>query len=220
MTQAETIRVLLVDDHVVFRESLARHLDQYPDIEIVGEAPHAEACIREIDACRPEVVLMDIDMPGLSPFAAVSMITSRLRKIRVLFLSALSNDAMIRQAIDAKAWGYVTKSECTDAVYRAIRSVHAGHPYYSPEIRSRLVRGSRGVRLSDEMNTKTCLLTGRQLELLGYLARGMSTQEISELMCISPKTVENHKANLMKKLDIHDRVELARFAFREGISNP
>lgn len=213
------IRVFLADDHAVFRESLACHLKQFSDLEIVGEAPHAKACVEQVVECQPDVIVMDIDMPGMSPFAAVSLVTSRVKFARVLFLSALSSDLLIKQAIEARAWGYVTKSQSTAMVHEAIHSIHAGRPYYSPEIKSRLVQDSHGVRLADGAGSKAVLLTGRQLELLGYLTQGKSTQAIAELMCISIKTVENHKSNLMGRLGIHDRVELTRFAIREGLTS-
>jgi DNA-binding NarL/FixJ family response regulator len=219
MAEDRPIRVFLTDDHAVFRESLACHLAQYPNIEIVGEAPHAKACVEKLEGCRPDVILMDINMPGLNPFAAVSLLTSHDSSVRVLFLSALCSDVLIKQAIDARAWGYVTKSQSTTMVHEAICSVHAGRPYYSPEIRSRLVHDARGVHLAEGACMKACLLTARQIELLGYLAQGKSTHDIADLMCISCKTVENHKSNLMNRLGIHDRVELARFAIREGLAS-
>jgi DNA-binding NarL/FixJ family response regulator len=187
---------------------------------VVGVAETGDAAIRAAEALTPDVVLMDIEMPGLCPFAATSSIQSQPPTARVLMLSAFSQDAYIEQALKAKAWGYVTKAEHYDAVRTAIRDVHAGMVHFAPDIAARIINGPDGPGLAPDARTRANALTPRETEVLRYLARGLSTRDIADTMNISVKTVNSHKTNLMAKLGIHDRVDLARYAFREGIATP
>lgn len=217
MTSTPLIRVLLVDDHAVFRESLAVRLSAEPDLAVVGEAAGAEAAIEQARTCEPDIVLMDIDMAGLSPFAAAGKILAGRSRTRVVFLSAFSHDVYIEQAIRARAWGYLTKSEPFATVCRAIRDVARGWVHFSPEIKDRIVNSPEGPRLAARATTRLSQLSARETEVLRLLAEGMSARRIAETLQISTKTVDNHKSHLMAKLGIHDRVELARYAYREGL---
>ena len=211
------MNILLVDDHAVLREALAERLQREASISVVGTASDAAEAI---EACRqeqPDVVVMDIDMPGLNCFDAARRILSTQPGIRIVFLSAHTNDNYIEQAIDVGAVGYLTKSEPPDTVIEAVREAAAGRVYFSPEIMSRMVVGDGQVGLASDHGARMSTLSQREMEVLQYIAQGHKKKEIAQVMKLSMKTVEKHTENLMRKLDIHDRVQLARFAIREGL---
>lgn len=212
------ISIILADDHGLVREAMRKLLDLEADMTVVASVANAEEAVREAIDKQPDIVLMDIDMPGLYCFDAARTIQRRSPKTRVLMLSAFFHDRYIEQALAVQAAGYVTKSEPPETVKQAIRAAVAGRTYFSPEVQARVVADSQGVRLAQPTTTRVATLTDREIEVLRYLARGMSAQEVARTMHISVKTVDRHKANLMNKLDIHDRVELARFAIREGLA--
>ncbi|MFT4541707.1 MAG: DNA-binding NarL/FixJ family response regulator [Planctomycetota bacterium] len=213
-----TTRILLVDDHALLRSAVAAQLDNEPDLEIVGQAANAEEGMAMASALSPDIIVMDIDMPGLICFDAVRRIVARQPDSRIAFLSAFSHDHYIDQALEVQARGYLTKHEPPEVLVRAIREIAAGGAYFSEEVRRRLVVDSKGVHLSKGAKTVADKLTRREVEVLRYVARGLSKKEIARTMSLSTKTIENHSSNLMSKLDIHDRVELARYAIREGLA--
>lgn len=186
-------------------------------IEVIGCADSAETALILVAEHRPTVLLLDIDMPGRSAFAAARDVHSASPQTRVVFLSAFVHDAYIQQALSCEASGYVTKSEPVDVVVEAIRLVAGGRCHFSREVMQRLVVGANGVRLGSGRAGRFAMLTERELEVLGHVAKGLQQKQIAHLMDISLKTVQTHIANLMEKLDIHDRVALARFAIREGL---
>jgi DNA-binding NarL/FixJ family response regulator len=214
----KTISVLLVDDHALVRDSLANWLRAEEGINVVGEVGTADEAIAMAIQHQPDIVLMDIDMPGLLSFEAARIIRTRSEKTRILFLSAFSSDRYIEDALAAEAAGYITKTQPPEAVVKGVRAIAAGGVYFSPEIQRRIVVDSGGAKLAREGKTRVSVLTPRELEVLRYLARGLSKKQIAGTMHLSVKTVDNHSASLMSKLDIHDRVELARFAIREGLA--
>lgn len=211
------ITVLVSDDHALLREMLCRRLQEEPGIEVVASTASADEAIAAANSFKPDIALMDIEMPGVSVFEAVKEIRQASPNTRIIYLSAFVQDGYIQSALDARASGYLTKSEESDDVVRAIRSVANGFTSFSAEVRSRLVLDGDGARLADRAYTRPQLLTKRELEILGYLARGMAKKEVARNLSISVKTVEAHSTHIMEKLDIHDRVELARFAVREGL---
>jgi DNA-binding NarL/FixJ family response regulator len=214
----DVISVLLADDHQMFREMLATRLNREPDIQAVRMASNAEDAIAEALRLNPDVVLMDVDMPGLICFDAAQTIQARCPEARIVFLSAFLNDQYIERAIAVKAMGYVVKNEPSEAVIKAVRSAAAGKGYFSRSVQSRIVVDSDGARLPRSKRSRVSTLTSREVEVLRYIARGMARREIAQLMHISVNTVRCHIANVMEKLDIHDRVELARLAVREGLA--
>ncbi len=214
------ISLLIVDDHALFRESLCHLLETDSDLTIVGTAPNALHAIKLAKELRPQVILMDIDMPGMTCFEAARQIMVAQPATRMIFLSAFFHDHYIEQALAVDARGYLTKSESTETVINAIKRVAGGRVYYSPEVRQRIVADEDGVHLASPTHSRLSHLTGREIEVLRYLARGLAKKEIAQQMFLSVKTVEGHAEKLMKKLDVHDRVALARYAIREGISEP
>jgi len=178
------------------------------------------------DGDRPAHVLLRVaprpvcEFPHLDLLVAEDGRNSRLPETRIIFLSAYSHDMYIQQAIAVKAWGYVTKKESYATICQAIREASAGSVFFSDDIQARVVSGPEGLELAPGTKARATLLTQREVEVLRHLARGLSTKEIASAMHISVKTVNSHKTHLMCKLGHHDRVELARYAFREGIATP
>jgi DNA-binding NarL/FixJ family response regulator len=219
MTDTRPITVLLADDHALVRESLSTWLRGAPDMRVLAEVGSADEAVAIAVRDCPDVVLMDIDMPGLLAFDAVRTIRSRCAATRIIMLSGFFNDRYIEAALAAEASGYMTKSEPPQSVLKAIRTVAAGGVYFSPEVQSRIVVDTGGARLaSGDGVTRSATLTPRELEVLRYIARGLSKKDIASIMHLSVKTVDNHSTSLMTKLNIHDRVELARYAIREGLA--
>ena len=216
----EPIRVMVVDDHALVRDMLARSLSAETDIEVVAVAPQATAAIEQAERHGPDIVLMDIDMPGMSPFEASRQIRALLPSVRLVFLSAHVNDQYIDQALEVEASGYLSKEEPAEVVVDAVRRAARGATRFSKSVSERIVLGTDGPRLSDHSASRINLLTPREREILGYLADGMQKKAIANLLDISPKTVEKHCDHIMDKLDIHDRVKLARYAIREGLTQP
>lgn len=216
MNQTSTIRVLLADDHTLLRRSVARVLLDCPEITVVAEVSTADLAIDAALKTNPDVIVLDIDMPGIASFDAARTMLARIPSAKVLFLSAFTHDRYIEAAISCGGLGYVSKNEPPEKVIDAIRAVSKGQSYFSPEVQARLVIDSDGVHLS-KTGGRAANLTNRELEVLRYIAQGMSKKEIAKTMHLSVKTVENHSASIMTRLDIHDRVELTRFAIREGL---
>lgn len=189
-----------------------------PDIEVVGRTENADRAVPEAIRLEPDIVLMDIDMPGRICFEAARAIQDRCPQIRIIFLSAFFHDRYIEQALEVLAAGYVTKGEPPETVIEAIRAVASGRSYFSTDVQDRLVVDPKGLRLAHKKRSRASTLTPKELEVLRYIARGLSQKQIAATMHRSEKTVHNHCTQLMAKLDIHDRVELARFAIREGLA--
>jgi DNA-binding NarL/FixJ family response regulator len=217
---APPFSVLIADDHALVRDMLAQHLEREPGISLVGATADAGEALALAEHEKPDVVVLDIDMPGLSAFEAARKIASSAPRARIVFLSGYLNDAYIEQALALEAGGYISKSEPVDAIVRAIRKVAGGSLYFSPQVQQRIVVDGNGVRLRSGPHARLQLLTPREMEILGYLAKGLAKKEMARLADISVKTVDQHCTHIMEKLDIHDRVELAHFAIREGLVEP
>lgn len=221
---SDSIRLLLADDHTLLRETLCARLRDEADIEVLAAAGDADEALRLATEHRPDVVLLDIDMPGIISFDAAREIRHRSAGTKVVFLSAFANDRHIESALRAGAISYLTKDEPVETVIDAIRRAARGVGYFSPRIRERLTIDAGNhvtlTREGDAAGPRLASLTDRELEVLRYLARGMAKKEIAKIIHRSYSTVDKHVENLMNKLDIHDRVELARFAIREGLAQP
>ncbi len=213
-----SLRILVVDDHTLVREAVAAQLSREEGFEVVGTAADASEALRLVPQLEPDIVLMDIDMPGMACFDAAHRLTAAGDTPKIIFLSAFFHDRYIEQALRVKARGYVVKSDPPANLVAAIREVADGGSYFSEQVRARLLVGENGVELAENGQTAVSMLTQREMEVLRYVAQGLSKKEIARTMHLSTKTVENHSARLMKKLNIHDRVELARFAIREGLA--
>ncbi len=214
---SERIMVLLIDDHTLVREVCARLIEGEPDLCVIAQAAAADAGVEAVERHRPDVVLMDIEMPGGSAFDAARRITEVSPETRVMFLSAYAYDRYIDEAIGADAAGYITKDSPPERVLEAIRRVAAGESVYSQKVMDRLM-GVRG-----EVPGRATLansLTNREREVLTLIGEGCAKKVISERLGVSIKTVEKHAANVMRKLGLNDRVALCRYCVREGLIAP
>ena len=209
-------RILLVDDHELVRSALRGMVENDASFEVVGECANADQALREALEHEPDLLLIDIDMPGMICFDAVRQMISRLPELAVIFLSGFYHDHYIEQALSVGARGYVLKGDPPEILFDALREVAAGGAYFSEDVRARFALDKQGKPAHGLTVTST--LTNREVEVLRYLARGLSKKEIAKTMHLSVKTVEHHSASVMRKLDIHDRVELARYAIREGLA--
>ncbi len=216
---SERTTLLLADDHTLVREALKTQLEREPDFSVVAAVSNADDAVTEALRLKPDVVILDIEMPGQQCFDAARTIKMQLPETHILFLSGFHHDRYIEQAIVAEASGYLTKTEPPQRLIDAIRTVMAGGICYSPEIRARIILDECGRhRLGDAPKTRAGTLTERELTVLRYIARGLPKKEIASHMHVSVSAVDRHCTRLMTKLDIHDRVELARFAIREGLA--
>ncbi|MBU0717735.1 MAG: response regulator transcription factor [Planctomycetes bacterium] len=215
---SNTLSLMLVDDHALVRETLRVSLSAEPGIEVTSVASDADQAVREAGRLHPDIILMDIDMPDLLCFDAARMIRDASPLTRIIFLSDFLNDRYIERALAVEAAGYVTKSEPPESLIKAIRSAAAGGVYFSPDVQARLVVDGEGTKLSHNWRSRASTLTRREIEVLRYIARGLSKKQIAKTMHLGVKTVEHHSTSVMSKLDIHDRVGLARYAIREGLA--
>ncbi len=215
------IRILIVDDHQLYREGIRAQLNAEPDMQVVGEAANARDCIDQAITCRPDIILLDINMPGLSAFDAIERLQALVPAARVILCTGYLHDRHVKDAIVRKAWGFVLKQKGFKHLREAIGAVYNGAVSYAPEVLERLAADNdHRVHPGNPPRTRLDLLTPRERELLSLLAQGLSLKAAGRMMNVSYKTADKHKVNLMQKLDIHDRVELARFAIRENIITP
>jgi two-component system, NarL family, response regulator NreC len=208
-----SIRVLVVDDHAVVRAGLRRLLDAEPDIETVGEAPTAERAVFEAIEQRPDVVLMDLVMPGSGGIDGMPPLLRAVPDARVLVLSMQDDPRYVREAFEAGASGYVLKEAADTEVVAAVRAVAAGERYVHPVLGARLVAAEAEERRRSEADP----LSEREREVLRLLALGHTNQEIAELLYISVRTAETHRAHIMQKLRLSSRAELVRYALAQGL---
>ena len=209
------ITVLIVEDHMMVREGLRRMLELEPDLEVVGEAQDGRQAVMLALKLCPEVVLMDIAMPRLNGLEATRQLLKSVPAIKVLILSAHSDDAYLKNATEAGAAGFLLKQTSSVDVCRAIREVHKGKMFYSPTLSNRLNSHPPG-RLG-VLKNKMAELTSREMEVLQLLSEGKANKQTASDLGISIKTVEKHRQALMEKLNIHDTASLTRYAISAGI---
>lgn len=204
------IRIMLVDDHTVLRAGLRLLLEREPGLDPVGEAGSAEAALRALTRVSPDVVVMDIEMPGMGGLEGASRIKERAPEVRVLILSMHDQASDVRRAFGAGADGYLLKSAADDDLIRAIRAVAAGERYVHPSLGAVLAAPVAGAGPLEE-------LTHREREILRLLALGHTNQEIAEQLIVSVRTVESHRAHVMTKLRVTTRAGLVRTALDAGL---
>ena len=201
------IRVLCVDDHAFLVAGLRARLEIEDGMEFVGHLENADDLVSHVRRTKADIVLLDIEMPGADVFEAIHSLHHRCPEVRAIVLSAHVRDRYLDSAFASGAWGYLTKGDSPDDVIEGIRKVAAGESAVSPDVMERkLPEGSKLTRL-----------TIREKQILRMIANGLSRTEIAERLCRSPMTIDNHRKSILKKLDIHDRVELVRYAIAEGL---
>jgi DNA-binding NarL/FixJ family response regulator len=215
---ASPIRVVIVDDHRVIVESLAALLDLTPEFSVVGTANSADDGAEVVLQTKPDVALFDVDFPGRDSFDIVPQLMKQAPSTRMAFLTAHLSDVFVSQAVQMNAHGYILKHEPSSEVCASIRRLHAGEYVFSAAVRDRLTWDAASGLYIVRADNMLCGLSVQQLSILRHLARGASVKEIARILGRSEKSIDSHKYRIMHRLGIHDRVELCRYAIREGLT--
>ncbi len=211
------IRVFLADDHLILREGIRSLLEKVPGIEMIGEADNGTEAVAKVGQLMPDVVLMDITMPGLNGLEATRQIKQQYPTVKVLILTMHETDQYLSEMLEAGASGYVVKTTTSSELISAIRDVYQGDVHLYPSIARMLVEDYlQKVKIGEEKESYNGL-TPREREILKLIAGGKQNKEIADLLGISVRTVQAHRTNLMDKLGAHDRTELVKYAIRKGI---
>lgn len=210
------IQVLLVDDHDIVRLGLMTLLNDQPDMEVIGEASTSLEAIQESERLKPDVVLMDIRLPGEGGIEATRQITSRFADIKVVMLTSFADDDLVVRAINAGATGYVLKQVGNEELIRAVRAAARGESLLDSSTTARLLAH---VRKADRLAQEDAFrdITDREMDVLLYLAKGKTNAEIAFLLHLSEKTVGNYVANMFMKLQVNNRIELAAYAYEHHL---
>ncbi len=212
------IRVQLVDDQALVREGLARLVSAARGMQVVATAANIDDAIRRAVATSPDVVLLDLVMPGRGALDAARAIRQRRPNTKIILIDEFPLDTHLRSALRLGVAGYLTKHDSFGEIEKAVRAVHAGRQAFSPHVAARLVSTPLGLRVdSTRSEGLLATLTPREIEMLVCLALGGSVKQCAELLSISPNTADNHKSSLMYKLGVHKSADLTRFALRHGL---
>ena len=208
--------VLVADDHTILRQGIKSLLANEEEIEVIGEAKNGREALTIIEETLPDVILMDIAMPGLNGLEATRRIKKKFPRMKVLVLTMYTNEEYIFQILNAGANGYLVKETAFQDLISAIKAVYKNEAFMSPSISKKVINSYIKRAQNDEK--ETCeILTTREREILQLIAEGNSSKKIAELLFISPKTVETHRTHIMDKLNIHNRTGLVKYAIRKGI---
>ena len=212
MTTSSEIRVLIADDHPIFREGLARVISRDARLRVVAEAEDGDDAVARLGELRPDVAVLDLDMPGRDGFAVVRAVQDARLSVKVIILTSHKNEELFRSALDLRVDGYVLKDGAVMEIVNAIRAVAAGRNYFSAELSTYLL--NRANRAADlvERNPSIADLTPAERRVLRLVAEEKTSKEIAEILCISLRTVENHRSHICDKLDLHGFTALVRFA--------
>ena len=215
MTSPQPLRVLLVDDHPLVRAGIRRVLEMRSGLTVAGEASDGAEALRMIGVLQPDIIVLDLAMPEIDGLEVLERLRARAPRLKILVLTVHAHPEYIRRAVQTGTDGYLLKESAVQELLTAIDSVMRGEPYYSPQIRARMAQwadeGTADVRpIADR-------LTAREREVLKGIARGLSTKDIAARLSISGRTVETHRANLMRKLELKSIARLTQFAIRAGL---
>ena len=208
------IKILLVDDHAIMRDGIKALLSIYDDIEVVGEASEGREAIEMARELNPDVVVMDISMPGMDGLEVTRRLTKRNPGMKVIILTQHDNREYILSAIKVGAAGYIPKKALGSDLISAIRAVHSGDSFLYPSAAKTLIDDYRKQAEQPDIYES---LTEREREILKLIAEGLTSREIANTLYISQKTVQGHRTKIMEKLDLHNRTELIKYAMRKGL---
>jgi two-component system invasion response regulator UvrY len=207
------INVMLVDDHDLVRTGIRRLLDDVSGISVIAEAENGEQAIRQVKNKKPDVILMDVSMPGIGGLEATRKISQSLPCSKIIAVTIHDNDPFPARLLEAGAAGYITKGCDVGEIVSAIRAVHQGNQYITPDIAQKLAMSFVNNREKSPFDE----LTQRETQVMLMVVRGVSNKEISEQLCLSPKTTSTYRYRLFEKLGVENVVELTRFAIRHGL---
>jgi len=213
----ERKKIVIAEDHTILREGLRMLLSANPDIEVVGEARDGLEAIRSVDSLKPDLILMDLSMPRMNGVGAIQEIKKQSPSTKILVLTVHKTEEHILTALKTGADGYILKDATHSELMLAIDNIFSGKSYLSPGISEKVIKGYLEGRKSVKSSTSWDTLTQREREILKMIAEGYRNKDIADYLCISAKTVEKHRANLMKKLDLHSASSLTAFAMEKGL---
>jgi DNA-binding NarL/FixJ family response regulator len=211
------VRIVLADDHTILREGLRALLSVDPDFEIIGEAGDGREAVRCVEKLEPDLLLMDLSMPRMSGMDAISEIKKRYPQTKIIALTVHKTEEYLLSTLQAGVDGYVLKDATHDELVMAIHNVMACKRYLSPGISEKIIEGYLEGKEDSLADSSWQKLSQREREVLKLIAEGYKNKEIAEDLCISLKTVEKHRANLMKKLDLHNAAVLTVYAVEKGL---
>ncbi|MBW2558342.1 MAG: response regulator transcription factor [Deltaproteobacteria bacterium] len=210
-------RIVIAEDHTILREGLRALLSSTPNLEVIGEAENGRTAIQCVQNLKPDLVLMDLSMPKTSGMDAIREIKKQFPDVRILTLTIHDEDEYILAALQSGADGYVLKDATRGELIMAIETVLAGKSYLSPGVSEKVIDGYLEGKNTFRKNSAWDTVTNREQEILKLIAEGYKNREIADYLCISVKTVEKHRANLMKKLDLHSASDMTAFAAKKGL---
>lgn len=210
-------RIVIVEDHTILREGLKALLSSDPDFDVVGEAEDGRVAIQCVERLKPDIALMDLTMPRMHGIEAIREIKRVIPETRVLVLTVHKNEEYILATFEAGAEGYVLKDASHAELVAAIKAVLKGKPYISPAISESVLKGYLESKRSLRVPSSWDALTPRERQILKLVAEGYKNREIADMLCISVKTVEKHRTNLMNKLHLHNVSALTAFAMEKGL---
>ena len=209
------IKILLVDDHAVVRMGFKMLIEAETDIKVIGEAESGEAAVKLFQELKPDIIVMDITMPGIGGLEAIDRIMAKDKSTKILVLSAHEDSVHPKRVLNAGAMGYLTKRSAAEELIKAIKSIHQGKRYLEPNIAQQMAI----TQLSGETNPAE-ILSDREFEVFMALAKGKSTNDIADTLCLSPRTVGTHLYNIKQKLNANNSAEIALIAIRCGLIDP
>jgi DNA-binding NarL/FixJ family response regulator len=210
-------RIVIAEDHTILREGLRALISSQEDLEVVGEAGDGREAVRQVEDLMPDLILMDLSMPKMNGIEAIREIRKRIPQTKILALTVHKTEEFILEVLQAGADGYIPKDASSNELMMAIRSVLMGKRYLCPSVSRVVIEGYLEARRTPESSTPWDTLTKREREILKLIAEGHKNKEIADYLCISVKTVEKHRANLMKKLDLHSAAALTAYAMERGL---
>ncbi len=213
----EIKKIVIAEDHTILREGLRMLLSSNPAFEVVGEAQDGLEAIRSVEAFKPDLILMDLSMPRMNGVGAIQEIKKQSPSTKILVLTVHKTEEYILTTLKAGADGYILKDATHGELMLAIDNIFSGKSYLSPGISEKVIEGYLEGRKSIKSSTSWDTLTQREREILKMIAEGYKNKDIADYLCISAKTVEKHRANLMKKLDLHSASSLTAFAMEKGL---
>jgi DNA-binding NarL/FixJ family response regulator len=210
-------KIVIAEDHTILREGLRALLSSQEDLEVVGEAGDGREAIRQVEKLTPDLILMDLSMPKMNGIEAIREIRRRVPETRILALTVHKAEEFILEVLQSGADGYIPKDASSNELVMAIKSILLGKRYLSPSVSNFVIEGYLESKRTSEPTTPWDKLTKREREILKLIAEGHKNKEIADYLCISVKTVEKHRANLMKKLDLHSAAALTAYAMERGL---